>query len=135
MRQALIISVLAVAVSLHIWTWKTVPVAQFREEQGQSPEEAPGAVLMPANINASMQGDRITVAGRISDSWESSAKRAPRTLILRDGSAALEVVHWLKSPIPVDIGASVECTGTVGLYRGRIQLRLWTPQDLQVLSP
>ena len=55
--------------------------------------------------------------------------------VVWDGSAALEIVHWLKSPLPVDIGASVECTGTVDLYRGRLQLRLWTPKDLQVLSP
>ena len=90
---------------------------------------------MLARVNASLQGDRITVIGRVSDIWEPTGERAPHTLILRDGSGALEIVHWLSHPLCVDIGDSVECTGTVDLYRGGLQLRLWTPRDLQVLNP
>lgn len=135
MRQALIILALVIAVVLHIRTWEKLAATQAREEQIRISDETYDAVLKPADITASMQGDRVTVAGRISDIWKSAGKRAPHTLILRDGSAALEIVHWIKSPLPVDIGASVECTGTVDLYRGRLQLRLWTPKDLQVLSP
>jgi RecJ-like exonuclease len=90
---------------------------------------------MIANISASRQGDRITVFGEVSDIWEPAGKRAPHTIILRDDSGALEIVHWLKHPPRVDIGDSVECTGTVDLYRGGLQLRLWTPEDLQALDP
>lgn len=90
---------------------------------------------MLADISASRQGERITVVGQVSDIWEPAGTRAPHTLILRDDSAALEIVHWLKNLPRVDIGDSVECTGTVDLYRGGLQLRLWTPKDLQVLSP
>ena len=81
-----------------------------------------------------MQGDRITVIGKVSDIWDSAGQRAPHTLILRDGSGVLEIVHWLKQPLGVDIGDSLQCTGTVDLYRGGLQLRLWTPNDLQVLK-
>ena len=135
MRRVFIIAALAGVVFLHVYTWKRVPVMQSPEGQSRIPGEVSGPVLMIANIRAARQGDRITVAGQVSDLWEPTGKRAPHTLILRDSSGALEIVHWLKRPPRVDIGDSVECTGTVDLYRGGLQLRLWTPRDLQVLNP
>jgi RecJ-like exonuclease len=135
MRQAFIISALALTVYLHVSLWRQSPAEMFPEGQVPTTGKVGGAVSRLSNINASMLGDRITVSGRISEIWESAGKRAPQTLILRDDSAALEIVHWLKSPPPVEVGASIECTGTVGLYRGRLQLRLWTSKDLQVLDP
>ena len=135
MRKVFIILALALAVLLHVCIWTGSTAAPSPEEQGRTPGVVHGAVFMLANISPSMQGDRITVIGRISDIWEPAGKRAPHTIILRDGSAALEVVHWLKSAPCVDIGDSVECTGTVDLYRGGLQLRLWASRDLQVLNP
>lgn len=134
MRQVFIIVALTVAVFLHVYTWKRAPVTQSPKGQSRTPSEVSGPVLMIANISASRQGDRITVIGQVSDIWEPAGTRAPHTLLLRDGSGVLEIVHWLKQPLGVDIGDSLECTGTVDLYRGGLQLRLWTPNDLQVLN-
>ena len=135
MRQAFIIAALTVAAFLHVYTWKRSPATRSPKGQSQTPGEISGPVLMLANISASRQGDRITVVGQVSDIWEPAGKRAPHTIILRDGSGVLEIVHWLNHPPRVNIGDSVECTGTVDLYRGGLQLRLWTSRDLQVLSP
>jgi RecJ-like exonuclease len=136
MRRVFIIAALTGTVFLQVCTWKKPPVMRSPKEQVQSANEGANPVLMLANISAALHGDRITVAGQVSDIWEPAGKRAPHTLILRDRSGVLEVVHWLKHPPPrVDIGDSVECTGTVDLYRGGLQLRLWTPGDLQVVNP
>jgi RecJ-like exonuclease len=135
MRHAFIILALASLIILHISTARQSPAVRSLQEQGRTAGEVNDAALALKNIHASMQGNRITVAGRISNVWEGTAKRAPCTFILRDNSAALEIVHWLKSPLPVETGDAVECTGTVGLYRGRLQLRLWSTKDMQVLSP
>jgi len=134
MRHLFIIAALAGAVFLHVYTWKSSPATRSSKEQAPTTGEMPGSDLMLANIRASMQGDRITVIGKVSDIWEPAGQRAPHTLILRDGSGVLEIVHWLKQPLGVDIGDSLQCTGTVDLYRGGLQLRLWTPNDLQVLK-
>lgn len=135
MRKVFIILALALAVFLHVFTWTKAPATRSPQRQSRSPGEVYGAGFMLSNIRPSMQGERITVIGRISDIWEPAGKRAPHTIIVRDGSAALEIVHWLKSAPCVDIGDSVECTGTVDLYRGGLQLRLWSSRDLQVLNP
>ena len=135
MRHAFIIAALAGTVYLHIYTGGKPPATQSPEGEGQTICERSGPVLMLASINASLQGERITVAGEIGDIWEPAGKRAPHTLILRDDSGALEIVHWLQHPTRVGIGDSVKCTGTVGLYRGRLQLRLWARRDLLVLDP
>lgn len=134
MRYAFIIVAMTLAVFLHVYTWKRSPATVSPEVLSRPLDEGSGPVRI-ANIRASRRGERITVVGRVSDIWESAGKRAPHTIILRDGSGALEIVHWLKHPPRVEIGDSVECTGTVDLYRGGLQLRLWTPRDLQVLSP
>lgn len=135
MRQAFIIAALTLAAFLHAYTWKKEPAARSLMRPEQFPGAESGAALMIADISASREGDRITVVGRISDMWEPAGKRAPHTIILRDSSGALEIVHWLKRLPAVDIGDTVECTGMVDLYRGGLQLRLWNPRDLQILNP
>jgi len=75
------------------------------------------------------------VRGMVGDIWEPASARAPHTVILRDQSGALEIVHWLKDSLGTAVGAYVECTGTVDLYRGQLQLRLWRKDDMQPLQP
>jgi hypothetical protein len=135
MRRAFIIAALAAAILLHVYTWKRSTASRSLRGQSRAIDEVSRPVVMLADIRASQLGERISVAGQISDIWEPAGKRAPHTIILRDDSAALEIVHWLKHLPRVDIGDSVKCTGTVDLYRGGLQLRLWTPGDLQVLKP
>lgn len=135
MRQGLLIAAMAAAVFLHVYTWNKASARRSPIGHAEAVGEISGPVLELADISASMQGDRITIVGRLIDSWEPTGKRAPHTLILRDGSGVLEIVHWLKKPPAVDVGDSVECTGTVDCYRGVLQLRLWYPGDLRILSP
>ena len=135
MRQALIITALTAAVCLHVYTWKRAPVTRSPKDPDHPVGALPGPALIIANIRASQQGERITVVGQVRDVWEPAGKRAPHTIILRDRSGALEIVHWLNPAPQVDVGDPVACTGTVDLYRGGLQLRLWTSKDLQVLDP
>jgi DNA/RNA endonuclease YhcR with UshA esterase domain len=134
MRPAFIFVLLTLTVLLHICTWKLSSATRSSAElQNQIFAEVSDPVRI-AHISASGQGERITVVGQVSDIWESAGKRAPHTIILRDGTGALEIVHWLKQSPRVGVGDSVECTGTIDLYRGGLQLRLWSPADLQVLG-
>lgn len=135
MRRIFIIAALATAVFLHVRMWKKAPATRSPIGHAQTADEISGPVSALADISASMQGERITVTGKLSAVWEPIGKRAPHTLILRDGSGALEIVHWLKYPLPVDVGDWVQCTGTIDLYRGALQLRLWNSSELQIFNP
>jgi len=96
-------------------------------------QEVPCAGIRLADVSACRPGDRITVQGTVGNVWEPAGKRAPYTVILRDQSGTLEVVHWLEGPLGIAVGNLVECTGTIDLYRGQLQLRLWRKGDLQLL--
>ncbi|MDF7806751.1 hypothetical protein P4E94_04820 [Pontiellaceae bacterium B12219] len=88
-----------------------------------------------ADITAEQVDERITVFGTVSKVWKAEAgSKAPSKIILTDSSGSLEVVHWLKEPIEVEAGDSVEITGTVGLYREKLQLKLWNAEDFQPLE-
>jgi DNA/RNA endonuclease YhcR with UshA esterase domain len=88
-----------------------------------------------ADITAEQVDDRITVFGTVSKVWKSTAgSKAPSKIILTDPSGSLEVVHWLKEPIDVEVDDSVEITGTVGVYKGQLQLKLWNVDDFQPLE-
>lgn len=88
-----------------------------------------------ADITAHQEGERITAFGQVSKVWKPEAgSRAPYKIILEDPGGTLEVVHWLMEPVQVEIGDPVEVSGTVGVYRGKIQLRLWNVNDIQPLE-
>lgn len=133
MRPVYIIAALGVVALLHLWTWHKSSIARSPEMSSRQPVDVLSPVRL-ADIDSCRPGDRLTVTGRVSDIWEPAGERAPHTVILRDDSGALEVVHWLKQPLRAVIGDFVECTGTIDLYRGELQLRLWSAKDFDILG-
>jgi RecJ-like exonuclease len=88
-----------------------------------------------ADITVDQVDDRLTVFGTVSKVWKSEAgSKAPSKIVLSDPSGSLEGVHWLKEPIDVEVGDTVQITGTVGLYKDQLQLKLWNAEDFQPLE-
>lgn len=88
-----------------------------------------------ATITPQLAGDRITLVGYVSKIWTPRAgSRAPHKIIVKDPSATLEVIHWLKRPPDVHVGQAVEITGIVGLFEGKLQLRLRRTDDLKSIA-
>lgn len=92
-----------------------------------------GATL--GGIGLEMLGESVTVSGRVVRVWDPPASsRAPHRIILSDGHGTLEVVHWLGSPIIIHVRDLLEVTGTLELYKGRLQLKLRDAGDLRILN-
>jgi len=78
-----------------------------------------------ADVSAGQPDETITVTGRVAKVWMPEAgSRAPSRITLVDESGMLEVVHWLDSPPPVEVGDVLEARGVVSVYRGRLQLKI-----------
>ena len=91
-----------------------------------------------ADITADQAGTRRTVYGRVSTMWNPRAdSRAPYKVVLADSSGTLDVVHWLKRVPDITVGDAIEVTGTIEVYRGRVQLKLGDRDDIHpyVRSP
>ncbi len=85
-----------------------------------------------ADITAEQAGERMTVYGRVSNIWYTQeGSRAPTKIVLRDDSGSLSIVHWLKESPDIQPGDELKITGTVNLYKGRLQLKLWSATDIQ----
>lgn len=88
-----------------------------------------------ADITTHLVDVRITAFGVVAKVWNPNpGSKAPHKIILEDPSGTLEVVHWLKEPLQVEVGDPVEVTGTVGVYKEKIQLKLWNMDDIQPLE-
>jgi hypothetical protein len=84
------------------------------------------------NLSEKQAGSRITVYGRVSRIWKPRAgSRAPYKIVLEDHSGSLDIVHWLKKPPSVSEGDEVAVTGLMGVYQGRLQLKLQRTDDIK----
>ncbi|MDH3982431.1 MAG: OB-fold nucleic acid binding domain-containing protein [Kiritimatiellaceae bacterium] len=85
-----------------------------------------------ADITAEQKGARMTVAGRVSYVWKPKpGSKAPHKIILKDASGILDVVCWLKDVPEFEIGAEIEVTGTVDLYKEQLQLKVRKVEDFK----
>ncbi|MDF7799384.1 hypothetical protein P4C99_07905 [Pontiellaceae bacterium B1224] len=88
-----------------------------------------------SDISAHQVDERITAFGQVSKVWKPDpGSKAPHKIVIEDPSGTLEVVHWLQEPIPVEVGDPIEVSGTVGVYKEKIQLKLWSAEDIQPLE-
>jgi len=133
-RKGVIVISLVLVASLHIYSTTGAEAGRSRNGKIRQPDESSSVGTCLADIDSCRPGERITVQGTVGDLWEPASKRAPHTVILRDQSGSLEIVHWLADPPGIAIGNSVECTGTVEIYRGQLQLRLWSKNDLHLIG-
>ena len=92
--------------------------------------------LWIADITPGQEGKRMTVHGRVSKVWKPrSDSKAPHKIVLADQSGSLEVVHWFETERKVKEGDELEITGTVDLYKGKVQLKVWTSSDISDFQP
>jgi DNA/RNA endonuclease YhcR with UshA esterase domain/DNA-directed RNA polymerase subunit RPC12/RpoP len=88
-----------------------------------------------AEITADRKGERMTVVGRVSRVWAPQAgSKSPFKIVLADGGGTLEVVHWLEEPPVVVVGSTIEVSGTIGVYKDKVQLKVWEAADIRALE-
>jgi len=108
---------------------------------GQSIELIPGAVetqeseLKLSDITSEQKDARMTVYGRVSKIWKPRpGSKAPHRIVLSDSSGSLDIVHWFVPETQIAVGDELEIRGTVGVYDGQVQLKVWQAEDIQPLE-
>jgi len=100
-----------------------------------SPYPADKSLTPLANVNDSLTNEDITTQATISEVREPRSERVPFVITLADGNAKVPMVLWMESYERVKqhfrVGNTVRVTVTVSNYRGTLQLRLQTAQDIQ----
>ena len=67
----------------------------------------------------------VTVRGRVVEyRIPPPGSRAPCRLVLEHPAGRMELVHWFLPQLEIAAGDRVEARGTLGMYRGRMQLRI-----------
>lgn len=75
----------------------------------------------------------IIVRGQVAEVWSPPPdSRAPHRIILDRPEGRLEVVHWFAPEHQVAVGERVEIKGTIGLYKGRMQLKVREAGDVRL---
>jgi len=108
---------------------------------GQTIELLPGAVeakepeLKLSDITPEQKDARMTVYGRVSKVWKPRpGSKAPYRIVLSDSSGSLDIVHWFVPKLPVAVGDELEIRGTVGVYKDKVQLKVWEAGDIHPLE-
>ena len=107
------------------------------EQQTKKKEE----ILVLKAIDRSKLGQVVRVRGRVANFRASWNERAPNILTISDGTSSLLVVYWqdiaeqLKPEQQPKIGESVDVKGTVNEHRNQLQLRLFDPKNIRIVSP
>ena len=97
--------------------------------------EFPGDLRL-ADITAEQEGARIKVFGKVARVWSPRPdSNAPHKIILTDPSGSLEIVHWFEPELTIVEGDELDVFGTVDVYKGRLQLKVWESDHLRYLKP
>jgi len=103
--------------------------------QSVDAEEAPGANAMLNDITAGQEGARMTVVGRVSSVWKPRPdSKAPHKIVLEYSGGSLDLVYWFSLGREVVAGDDLEVRGTVVLYKGAVQLKVWDAADLKIVE-
>jgi DNA/RNA endonuclease YhcR with UshA esterase domain len=96
-----------------------------------------GAVTPIAQITNDKVGQQFTIQGTITSARRPSSERAPYILKVKDATGSIDVVFWqdladkLSDAQKANEGDVVRVTGTLGEYRGNLQLKPRAPADIQ----
>jgi exonuclease VII large subunit len=105
------------------------------ELQGQSKRDEAEDTFWLSDVTPEQADEHLTVYGTVSKVWKPRAgSRSPTKIVLEDSSGTLDVVHWLKGAPDVEIGEAVSVSGTVGVYQGQLQLKVWHAEDLHAIK-
>ncbi|MCX7626594.1 MAG: OB-fold nucleic acid binding domain-containing protein [Candidatus Sumerlaeaceae bacterium] len=98
----------------------------------------PAAGITPiAQISNDKIGQKFTIQGTVSSARRPSTERAPYILKVKDATGSIDVVFWqdfankLSEAQKPNEGDVVRVTGTLGEYRGSLQLKPQSPADIQ----
>ena len=73
------------------------------------------------------------VRGQVTEVWVPPPNsRAPCRISLARPGGSLEVVHWFKPGHQAAVGEQLEIKGTIGFYKGRMQLKVQKPSDIRL---
>ncbi len=73
------------------------------------------------------------VRGQVSEVWSPPPdSRAPYRTVLARPEGSLEVVHWFAPEHQLAVGERVEIKGTIGFYKGRMQLKVRKAGDIRL---
>lgn len=73
--------------------------------------------------------------GQVSKVWSPPPdSRAPYRITLARPEGPLEVVHWFTPEHQVAVGDQLEVKGTLGSYKGRLQLKVREAEDIRLYS-
>jgi len=73
------------------------------------------------------------VRGQVSKVWTPpSDSRAPYRIVLARPEGPLEVVHWFAPEHQVAVGDRLEAKGSLGFYKGRMQLKVRKAGDIRL---
>ncbi|VGO22839.1 OB-fold nucleic acid binding domain-containing protein [Pontiella sulfatireligans] len=98
-----------------------------RSVEAQAADGGSGLVL----FHAGMKGERATVTGRVARVFAPRAgTKAPFKIVLEDAGGTLDVVHWLENAPDVKAGDELEVRGTVNIYKGAVELKVWSAEDI-----
>ena len=90
-------------------------------------------VPRPGQINVLENAAPTIVRGQVAEVWSPpSDSRAPYRIILDRPEGRLEVVHWFAPEHQVAVGDRVDVKGTIGFYKGRMQLKVRHPGDVRL---
>ena len=99
------------------------------------PAEAFVSELKLSDVSAEQVGNRMTVCGRVSKVWKPRpGSKAPHKMVLEDTSGSLDIVHWFVLEREVSVGDELEIRGSVALYKGVVQFKVWEASDIQPLE-
>ena len=87
----------------------------------------------PGQIEVLENATPTIVRGRVAEVWSPPPdSRAPYRIILDRPEGRMEVVHWFMPEHKVAVGARVEVKGTLGFYKGRMQLKVRAAEDIRL---
>lgn len=113
------------------------PAAQPVSPQATTSPAATGGVTPIAQITNDKIGQKFTIQGTITSARRPSSERAPYILKVKDASGSIDVVFWqdladkLSDAQKPNEGEVIRVTGTLGEYRGNLQLKPQSPTDIQ----
>lgn len=90
-----------------------------------------------AQLTNDKVGQKFTIQGTVTSARRPSSERAPYILKVKDATGSIDVVFWqnladkLSDNQKPNEGDTVRITGTLGEYRGNLQLKPETPSDIE----
>jgi hypothetical protein len=90
-------------------------------------------VPRPGQITVLENAAPTSVRGQVAEVWAPPPdSRAPYRIILDRPEGRVEVVHWFAPEHRVAVGDRVDVQGTIGFYKGRMQLKVSHPGHLRL---